>query len=690
MELSILLSQLPTVGPRTAKLLTKLGLNTVGELLFYYPFRYDDFSRISKINDLQVGTASTVKARVDLIKNRRSPRKRMVLTEAILSDDSGSIKAIWFRQPFLIKIIKPGDELFLSGRVEKELLNFQFVNPAYEKVKSIPLHTARLVPIYPTTARLTQKQIRYLVKLSQTALPKVGDWLPSPIILRQKLLDLKTALRQIHFPEKEPILQRARFRLKFDELFLIQLEALKIKEALKKEKAPLIGFKENDTKKFVASLPFQLTQAQRKAAWEILKDLEKTNPMNRLLEGDVGSGKTVAAAIAMFNTALNKFQSALMAPTEILAQQHFETLKKLFAKSKIRIGLLTSSAARLTGKKEIKKKELLEKNAEGKIDILIGTHALIQKNVRFKNLGLTIIDEQHRFGVEQRKKLKEMNLSSNDGRPHLLSMTATPIPRSLALTVYGDLDLSVLDEMPPGRKKVFTKIVPPEKRTKAYQFIRTEIEKGRQVFVICPLIEESDKLGVKAATTEYEKLNEEIFPDIKIGILHGRMPTKEKEQVMKGFLKKEYKILVSTAVVEVGVDVPNATIMMIEGSERFGLAQLHQFRGRVGRGEYQSYCLLFTENGGETVSQRLNALVKSHDGFALAEQDLKFRGPGEVYGSKQSGFFPNLRIARLTDYDLIKITRQEAGSLLKDDLELTKYPVLKDKVANFTEKIHLE
>jgi len=689
-ELSTPLSQLPTVGPRTERLLIKLGLRTARDLLFYYPFRYDDFSQVSKISNLQIDVTATIKARVDLIKNWRSPRKRMILTEAILSDDSGLIKAIWFRQPFLIKLIKPGDELFLSGKVEKELLNFQLINPTYEKVKSIPLHTARLVPIYPTTARLTQKQIRYLVKLSQAALPKINDWLPLTIIARQKLIDLKTALRQIHFPAKESILQRARFRLKFDELFLIQLGALRIKEELKKEKAPLIGFKENETKKFVESLPFLLTQAQRKAAWEILKDLEKANPMNRLLEGDVGSGKTVVAAIAIFNTALNKFQSAIMAPTEILAQQHFVTLKKLFSQSKIKIGLLTSSAVRLTGKKEIKKKELLEKNEDGKIDILVGTHALIQKDVRFKNLGLVTIDEQHRFGVEQRKKLKEINLSSTDWIPHLLSMTATPIPRSLALTVYGDLDLSVLDEMPPGRKRVFTKVVPPEKRIKAYQFIRMEIKKGRQVFVICPLIEESDKLGVKAVTTEYKKLSKEIFPDLKIGILHGKIKAKEKEQVMQDFLKGKLDILVSTAVVEVGIDVPNATIMMIEGSERFGLAQLHQFRGRVGRGEHQSYCFLFTEHSGATVNQRLNALVKSHNGFYLAEQDLKFRGPGEVYGSRQSGFLPNLRIARLTDYGLIKTTRLEAENLLKDSPELAKYPILKRKMANFTESVHLE
>lgn len=688
--LSTPLSQLPTVGPYTSKLLSKLGLETTKDLLFYYPFRYDDFSQISRISDLASDRIATIRARVDLIKNRRSPRKRMVITEAILSDNHDSVKAIWFRQPFLLKVIKPGDELFLSGKVEKELLNFQFINPTYEKVKSVPLHTARLVPIYPTTSRLTQKQIRYLVKLSLTTLPEVIDWLPFSLKKRQNFLDLKFALRQIHFPEKKELLLKARTRLKFDELFSIQLGALKLKADLKKEKAPKINFQKEATQKFVQSLPFKLTQAQRKSSWEIIKDLEKETPMNRLLEGDVGSGKTVVASLAILNTALNGFQTALMAPTEILAQQHFNTLNKLFKKERIKLGLLTSAVIRMKSKKEIKKSELVKKIKEGKLDVVIGTHALIQKNIRFKNLALAIIDEQHRFGVEQRMKLKEINISPVRWTPHLLSLTATPIPRSLALTIYGNLDLSLVDELPKGRKKILTKIVSADKRVKAYEFIRKEIAKGHQVFVICPLIEESDKLGVKAATTEYEKLKKKVFPDLKIGMLHGRMKAKEKETVMNDFLSAKIKILVSTAVVEVGVDIANATIMMIEGAERFGLAQLHQFRGRVGRGEYQSYCFLFTENNAVLINKRLNALVKSHDGFALAEKDLAFRGPGEVYGSRQSGYFPNLKIARLTDYQLIKKSRQEAETLLKDDPTLTKNPILREKIANFTKIVHLE
>jgi len=691
-KLATSLQQLPTVGPRTEKLLNRLGLSTVQDLLFYYPFRYEDFGKIVKISDLQEESRTTIEARIDIIRNRRSPRKRMILTEAILSDESGTVKVIWFRQPFLTKTLKPGDEVFISGKVEKELLNFQFVNPTYEKVKSIPLHTARLVPIYPTTTRLTQKQIRFLVKQSLAALNEIQDWMPPSTINKLKLMDLKNALNQVHFPKKEDLLKKARYRLKFNELFLIQLAALKIKEDLKKDKAPEIKFKENATKKFVDNLPFKLTQAQRRSAWEILKDLENGFPMNRLLEGDVGSGKTVVAAIAMFNTSLNGFQSALMAPTEILAQQHFDTLKKLFLKEKLKIGLLTSSINKLTKKEEIKKKELLNEIESGQVDIVIGTHALIQKNIKFRNLGLVIVDEQHRFGVNQRKALKQKASDSGSApyNPHLLSMTATPIPRSLALTIYGDLDLSVLNEMPPGRKKILTKIVSSEKRTEAYQFIRKNIENGKQVFVICPLIEESDKLGVKAVISEYEKLNKNIFPEIPIGILHGRIKSKEKEQVMQDFLEKKYMILVSTSVIEVGVDIPNATIIMIEGSERFGLAQLHQFRGRVGRGEDQSYCFLFTEKATEDTQKRLNALVKSHDGFALAEKDLAFRGPGEVYGSHQSGYFIGLKIARLTDYQLIRKTRSEAASIIAENPDFKEYPRLKKEIANITQKSHLE
>ncbi|MBU0613501.1 ATP-dependent DNA helicase RecG [Patescibacteria group bacterium] len=691
MELSTSIAEFPTVGPRTAQRLKKLEIKTAEDLLFYFPFRYEDYSNISNIREARHGESTTIKAHVDLIHNKRSPRKRMIITEAILSDDTGSIKAVWFRQPFLTKIILPGDELFLSGKVEGDLLSFQMINPVYEKVKSIPLHTARLVPVYPTTAGITQKQIRFLIKHALPAVDMIVEWLPSFIKNKYRFLGYTDALRQIHFPQTTKLLEKARKRIGFNELFLIQLGMLKTKYELANRQAPSMVFQEKEVKKFVDNLPFTLTEAQKKSSWEIIKDLEKGHPMNRLLEGDVGSGKTVVAALGMINTVSNGFQTAIMAPTEILALQHFNTLQKLFQKEKnIHICILTSTQAKKTNSKEVKKADCLKEIKSGKINIVVGTHSLIQKSVLFKNLAFIIVDEQHRFGVNQRKAIMEKNPKETSWTPHLLSMTATPIPRSLALTVYGDLDLSIIDQLPKGRKKISTSIVPKFKRQDAYNFIKKEIQKGRQVFVICPLIEESDKLGVKAVTSEYEKLNKEVFPDISIGILHGKMKSKEKEDVMNKFVDNKLKILVATSVIEVGVDIPNTTIMMIEGAERFGLAQLHQFRGRVGRSTHQSYCLLFFDQTGPDVLERLQAFAKSHNGFDLAEKDLALRGPGEVYGSKQSGHFPNLKVARLTDYELVRKARSEAEQLLKNDPHLNKNQFLKKKIADFTKNVHLE
>ncbi|MFA6272352.1 MAG: ATP-dependent DNA helicase RecG [Patescibacteria group bacterium] len=690
-ELSTPISNFPTVGPRTAQRLIKLGIETAEDLLFYFPFRYEDYSNISIINEIQNNQTATIKARVDLIRNKRSPRKRMIITEAMLSDDTGSIKVVWFRQPYLTKTILPGDELFLSGKIEGDLFSFQMINPVYEKVKSIPLHTARLVPVYPTTSGITQKQLRFLVNTALSVADHITDWLPISIKRKYNFLQLAEALRQIHYPRTKTLLENARARIGFDELFLVQLGALKIKFDLAKKEAPAISFQEKETKSFVSSLPFVLTESQKKSSWEIIKDLEKHHPMNRLLEGDVGSGKTVVAAISILNSTLNGFQVALMAPTEILAQQHFDTLNELFQKEKgINFCLLTSHTVKIGKGTIIKKTDCLKQIGSGKINVVIGTHAIIQKNVFFNNLAFVIIDEQHRFGVKQRGEMKIKNPKSIKWTPHFLSMTATPIPRSLALTVYGDLDLSIIKELPIGRKRISTNIIPKIKRPAAYDFIEKEIHKGRQVFVICPLIEESDKLGVKAVTSEYEKLNNNIFPNIAIGMLHGKMKTDQKEDVMKKFLSNEYKILVSTSVIEVGVDVPNATIMMIEGAERFGLAQLHQFRGRVGRSTHQSYCFLFTDQTSPDVQNRLGALVKSHDGFALAEKDLALRGPGEVYGSKQSGYFPSLKIARLTDYELVKKARAEAELFLKSDPHLIGNQYIQKKIAEFTKNIHPE
>nr|MBD3359308.1 ATP-dependent DNA helicase RecG [Candidatus Buchananbacteria bacterium] len=686
-DLETSIEKLTSVGKTTARLLNKIGINTVFDLIYYFPFRYDDFSQIIKINQLLPNQTVTVKGKIILINNRRSFRKKITITEALIEDETGSIKIIWFNQPFLIKNLKTGDQVFISGRVEFDNLGLQFVSPAYEKAKKGQnLNTAKIIPVYSVTGRLTQKQIRFLINQALKSVKLIKDWLPNQIKEKHNLLSLSQALSIIHFPQNFKVLEQALYRLKFNELFLIQANNQLSRRYLARNKAAKIKFKEKEIVDFVKFLPFELTADQKKAAWQIFLDLEKAKPMNRLLEGDVGSGKTVIAALAMLNVILNKKQAVLMAPTEILAKQHFITLNKFFQNFNFNIILLTGSERILNNQAKIKKDEFQEIIKNGEADLIIGTHALIQDDLQYNNLGMVIIDEQHRFGVEQRKKLKEKNL--NKTAPHFLSMTATPIPRSLALILYGDLELSMIKQMPLGRKKIITKLVAEKNRNQAYQFIRQEIQNGRQVFVICPLIDESDKLGVKSVKQEFKKLDKFIFPEFNIGLLHGKLKAQEKESIMLDFKNNKINILVSTSVVEVGIDIPNATIMMIEGADRFGLAQLHQFRGRVGRGGYQSYCFLFTDNYNNKTTERLSALVKSADGFALAEYDLKFRGPGEVYGTRQSGM-PDLKIASLTDLDLINLTKKEAEEFF-DKNNFKNFPLLKNKLEQIKIIAHLE
>ena len=688
-SLNTSIENLTRVGKTTAGRLKRLGLNNVKDLLYYFPFRYEDYSQVVEIKDLRPNQTVTVKGKIVLIENRRAHRRRMTITEALIEDETGSIKVIWFNQPFLVKNLKPGDEVFIAGATEINNLSLQFTSPAYEKITGgDSLHTAKIVPVYPLTSNLTQKQLRFLIKVALDSVNLVKEWLPQDILARNNLMPLVTAIKEIHFPDNFTASAKALARFKFDELFLIQLQSQMLRQYLAQTKAPQISFKEKEIKNFVSLLPFLLTNDQKKAAWQILLDLEKSQPANRLVEGDVGSGKTVVAAIAILNAVLNNFQAVLMAPTEILAKQHFGSIKKLLEPFKIKIALLTSSDKIIADGKieEINKNEVLKQIKAGKVGLIIGTHALIQDEVEYKNLGLVIVDEQHRFGVEQRKMLKDKN--KNGLTPHFISMTATPIPRSLALILYGDLDLSLIKEMPKGRKKIITQLVAESQRHKAYQFIREEIKKGRQVFVICPLIDPSDKLGVKSVTAEFKKLDKEVFPELKIGLLHGKLKSAEKEKIMADFKNNEISILVSTSVVEVGIDIPNATIMMIEGADRFGLAQLHQFRGRVGRGEYQSYCLLFTENNSPKTRERLEALVKSNDGFALAEYDLKFRGPGEVFGAKQSGL-PEMQVASLTDLELINLTKEQAREFF-ENYKLEDYPLLKAQLEQKGFIDHLE
>ena len=672
------INELSRIGQTRSKILAKLGLKTVQDLLFYFPFRYEDFSQTSQISDLKAGENTNIIGTIELIQNKRSHRRRVYLTEALISDQSDTIKVIWFNQSFLTKNLKPGDLVSLSGKVSENYGQPVLVSPQYEKVFSDKLiHTHGLVPIYHLTSDLSQKQIRALIGQVIDLSKKTTDWLPDDIRKRLKLLNLETALNKIHFPKNTNEAHEAQKRLSFTELFLRQLKSELLKQEIKSRQAHPILFKEKDTQKFVNSLNFKLTNAQKKSAWEILQDIGKTTPMSRLLEGDVGSGKTIVAAMAILNTALNKKQSALMAPSEILAKQHFDSFSKLFKNHPFKILLLTSGH-RIKDNKEIEE-----------ADIIIGTQALIQDKINLENLALVVIDEQHRFGVKQRQKLLN---SKNNKTPHFLSMTATPIPRSLALAIYGDLDISIINELPANRKKIITKIVNTEKRTAAYEFIRTQINSGRQAFIVCPLIDESDKLGVKSVKQEYERLSEEIFPEFKISLLHGKLKTKEKEKIMSNFIKNEINILVSTSVIEVGIDVPNASLMIIEGAERFGLATLHQFRGRVGRSEHQSYCLLFPSNE-ETSNQktitRLEAMTKHEDGLSLAKIDLKLRGAGQLYGLGQSGF-PELQIASLFDYEMIKKAKDEAANIVLKDHNLKNHPLIKEQLGNFEKTVHLE
>ncbi len=672
MDLSTSVSQLNRVGKVLVKKLNNLGIKTAQDLLYYFPFRYDDFRKVVMIKDLKSDETVTVSGRVNLIASRRSFKTRKIITEALIEDETGAVRVVWFNQPYITRVLKIGDGISLSGKVSLDMLGAQFVSPVYEKIgKKETTHTARLVPVYPLTAGLTEKQLRFLISQVLPLVSKIPEWLPNDILEGEDLIPIGNAIKGLHFPTDEKDLAECLRRLKFDELLSLQIHSAIERSRREKEKAPVIKFQEKEIKEFVDRLPFTLTKSQKISAWEILGDLGKGHPMNRLLSGDVGSGKTVVAALAGYNTALNGLQTVFMVPTEILASQHFNSLNQLFSGTPVKIGLLTRSQAKISGEvgdEDIsfakQKKQVFENINNGRVTLVVGTHALLSENISFRNLGLVVVDEQHRFGVEQRKALKEKTAVKT--KPHFLSMTATPIPRSLALTVYGDLDLSVINELPVGRKSIITRVVESSNRVKAYDFIRAQVKSGRQAFVVCPLIEDTN-LGSekKSVLTEYEKLSKQIFPDLRVGYLHGKMLGKEKEEVMSKFKNGTIDILVSTAVVEVGVDIPNASVMMIESAERFGLAQLHQFRGRVGRSIHQSYCLVFSENGSSSVLERLNFFEKNLDGFKLAEYDLSKRGPGVVYGIEQSGQM-DLKLATLGDREIIKDARVWALKIVEN------------------------
>lgn len=653
------------VGPKKEEILARLGINTVEDIFYYLPRRYEDRSRILPIKDLKPGEHQTVQGEVVTIGGRIS-KSGMKIFQIAITDQTGFIHAVWFNQPYLKDYFRRGQKVVLYGKVER-YDKLQITQPEYEILKgddTDSIHIGRIVPIYPLTAQITQRYLRALVF---TALEKhlkiLVDKLPTYIRARQKLVDIKFAVNNIHFPLNFESLEKAYKRIVFEEFFMLQL-ALALRKKDVKTEGTGIEFKPGgelaDT--FRGTLPFELTAAQKKVVADIDRDCSSGKPMNRLLEGDVGSGKTVVAAHALVAAAQNGFQAVIMAPTEVLARQHFLTLSELLMPLGVNIALLVKGIAPEA------KARLLAEIKNGDVDIAVGTHALIQEAVEFKKLGLAVIDEQHKFGVTQRSMLRQKGHN-----PHILIMTATPIPRTLALTVYGDLDISMIKEMPKGRKPIATYWVEEEKREKVYNFVREELLKGRQAFIVCPLIEgrpDGTRGAAKGAVELFEKLKKEIFPDFEVALLHGRMQLKEKDKVMRDFKKGKTKVLVSTVVIEVGIDVANATVMLIENADRFGLAQLHQLRGRVGRGTHESYCILLANPSTEEARKRLEAVEDTLDGFQIAEADLDIRGPGEFFGTRQHGL-PEIRFGNiLKDFDIMELARKESFALIAKDPEL--------------------
>ncbi|MDP3697039.1 MAG: ATP-dependent DNA helicase RecG [Candidatus Taylorbacteria bacterium] len=752
--LDLPIEKLRNVGPRNLSRLYKLGIKSVKDLLWHFPVRYEDYTETMPIAQVEPGEKVNVQGEVLKISSRRIFPRRMTVTNAIVGDESGAIKVVWFNQPYIENQLTEGALVSLAGKASLNKHGLYLSSPTYEKIFSSsdtlstdPLilntslkHTSGLVPVYPETEGVTSKYLRFLIKPLLKNI-KVDDSLPLSIREKYGFPELAEALNAIHYPAELKEAEISKDRFAFEDLLLFQIKALLERRKINQLKSISIPFDQGLIQNFIAELPFELTGDQKVSLWEILKDIQKNYPMNRLMEGDVGSGKTVVALTAAYQIAKKGYQTVFLVPTEVLAQQHYQTISTLMKDDSVSTGLLIGSEAKFNGQ-TVPKKTLKEKIASGDVQIVIGTHAVIQKDVSFDKLAMVVIDEQHRFGIQQRAALLKNSKSEilnskqaqnskfqiqnpeihdtrytiHDTIPHLLSMTATPIPRTLSLTIYGDLDISLIKEKPKNRQKIITKVVTPSYKKEAYQFIREEVKSGRQVFVVCPRIEISDpkkaaslKAGeprpkgagnkqyqmallwqdVKAVEEEYKKLSESVFPDLKVAMLHGKLKSKDKNEIMSKFKNKEFDILVSTSVIEVGVDIPNATIMAIESAERFGLAQLHQFRGRVGRGEHQSHCLLFSSTGDKSINQRLKALVECDDGFELAEKDMKIRGPGEFFGVKQSGM-PDLGMASLANIDLIKKARAEARLLLKEDPSLKNYPLLQERLESFQKLTHVE
>ena len=673
MKLTTPLEQIKGVGPKTAQALAAAGLKTISDALDFLPRAYDDYSTAVNIADLQPGKV-TVKARCESV-STRIVRRGLRITTAVLADKSGKVKAVWFNQPYRETQLKSDAEFIFSGQFGMQYNRYQINNPSVELAKEIAKTAAEnnsgIQPVYKSIKNLRPKTVQDLMKNIRPIMDFLPETLPENIIRRQKLVSRSEAVKFLHAPKTHEEISRGRERLAFEELFEMILAAQFNKQAQTRLTGWKIPFNKSVVKNFVDQLPFPLTNAQRRAAWQILQDLESDHPMNRLLQGDVGSGKTVVAGLVAAEVAKAGFQTAIMAPTEILAQQHAKTLDELLSPFGVSVALLTGHV------KGAARNQLLDNLASGNIDVVVGTHALIQEKVAYHKLGFAVIDEQHRFGVKQRQAL----LEKSDFMPHLLSMTATPIPRSLALTLYGELDISILDELPSGRQPIQTKIWSPASAPKLYESIENELAKGCQAYVICPLIDDNPDNDKKSVEAEYNKLSKTVFSHRRVGLLHGKLPAEEKAEVMQKFADGELDMLVSTTVVEVGVNVPNATVMLIENADNFGLSQLHQLRGRVGRGKYQSFCHLMM-SGHDKPSQRLREIEKSQDGFYLAEVDLKLRGPGEIYGKMQHGDL-NLKIASLADTALIARAQVEAERFVKEGQDLLQYNHLAHAVSRY-------
>lgn len=724
MNLATSLDQIKGVGPKTAAELRRAGLQTVGDILMFLPRKHEDFTNVTPITELQPGKV-TIRARCQQI-STRPVRRGLRLTTAVLADDTSKLNAIWFNQPYRVQQLGGSDEWFyFSGEFEYNYGRYQLTNPTAELAEELPVQADRLLPVYHAVRGLKSQTVRKVIEQLRPLMSVLPETLPPSIVQSEQLLDRAAAILAMHFPCDEREVEQARQRLAFEELFELVLASQLNKIDNQKLAGFAIPFEKSVVQDFVKKLPFTLTNAQRRAAWDILQDFENARPMNRLLQGDVGSGKTVVAGLAARQAASAGYQTAFMAPTEILARQHAQTLAKLLEPFGVTVGLLIGS---VKGKA---RQTLYQQIASGAVDVVVGTHVLIQDKVEFHRLGFVVIDEQHRFGVEQRQRLlmkvkaervgsgaldtlsEPMTIAAGSSRetgrvapgsrarhggeesvssalldakkpsvaaamPHLLAMTATPIPRSLALTVYGELDVSVLDELPRGRRPILTKIISPPSREAAYAAIDQQIAQGRQVYVVCSLIADSDSSDRKSVEAEYKRLKNSIFSRYRIAMLHGKMSASEKDQIMQDFKDQKYDILVSTTVIEVGVDVPNATIMMIEDADQFGLAQLHQLRGRVGRGQHQSYCYLMMSANNKP-SQRLREIEKSSDGFHLAEVDMSLRGPGEIYGRMQHGAL-NLQIATLADTQLIARAQKAAKHFIDSGESLSKYPALEARI----------